>query len=192
MQQTATSHVIAASGKGHAIEREDFNAVARLYWPRIFRFALASVRDRDAAENVAQDCFLKAYRGWPSFRGDSSVQTWLMQIAINLIRDHMRNQRLRFWHRTQRSAAEMGDASDWIPDGHLTPEASALVKERVEAVWSATGSLTERQRTVFLLRFVEDMDLLEIAAATGMREGTVKVHLSRAVHAVRERIGSAK
>ena len=45
---------------------------------------------------------------------------------------------------------------------------------------------------MFLLRFVEDMDLLEIAAATGMKEGTVKVHLSRAVHAVRERIGSGK
>jgi len=49
--------------------------------------------------------------------------------------------------------------------------------------------LSERQRTVFLLRFVEDMDLLEIAAATGMKEGTVKTHLFRALQAVRERMG---
>jgi RNA polymerase sigma-70 factor (ECF subfamily) len=58
----------------------------------------------------------------------------------------------------------------------------------MEAVWSAAAALSEKQRTVFLLRFVEDMDLLEIAAATGMKEGTVKVHLFRALHAVRERI----
>jgi RNA polymerase sigma-70 factor (ECF subfamily) len=63
------------------------------------------------------------------------------------------------------------------------------MEERVKAVWAATGALSERQRTVFLLRFVEDMDLLEIAAATGLKEGTVKAHLFRAVQAVRERVG---
>jgi RNA polymerase sigma-70 factor (ECF subfamily) len=66
------------------------------------------------------------------------------------------------------------------------------VKQQVQAVWDATATLSERQRTVFLLRFVEDMDLLEIAAATGLKEGTVKVHLFRALQAVRERVGGAK
>jgi RNA polymerase sigma-70 factor (ECF subfamily) len=60
----------------------------------------------------------------------------------------------------------------------------------VAAVGTATAALPERQRTVFLLRFVEDMDLLEIAAATGLREGTVKVHLSRALHKIREMLGA--
>ena len=60
-----------------------------------------------------------------------------------------------------------------------------LAKEQVEAIWRAAASLSERQRTVFLLRFVEDMDLLEIAAVTGMKEGTVKTHLFRAVQSVR-------
>jgi DNA-directed RNA polymerase specialized sigma24 family protein len=57
-------------------------------------------------------------------------------------------------------------------------------------VWSAARSLTERQRTVFLLRFVEDMDLLEIAAVTGMKEGTVKAHLFRALNAVRAELST--
>jgi RNA polymerase sigma-70 factor (ECF subfamily) len=61
----------------------------------------------------------------------------------------------------------------------------AAAKEQVRAVWSAAQSLSERQRTVFLLRFVEDMELLEIAAVTGMKEGTVKAHLFRALNAVR-------
>jgi RNA polymerase sigma-70 factor (ECF subfamily) len=64
-----------------------------------------------------------------------------------------------------------------------------LMRERVNSVWRAAGNLPERQRTVFLLRFVEDMDLLEIASATGMKEGTVKAHLFSAVRNVRRKMG---
>jgi RNA polymerase sigma-70 factor (ECF subfamily) len=59
-------------------------SAVRQFRPKIFRFALASLRDVDDAESVTQDCFLKAHRAWEQFRGDSSVQTWLMQIAVNL------------------------------------------------------------------------------------------------------------
>jgi RNA polymerase sigma-70 factor (ECF subfamily) len=173
-------------------ELENFEAVVRLYWLKVFRFALASLRDRDAAQTLAQDCFLKAYRARGSFRGDASVSTWLMQIAVNLIRDHARDRRLQFWKRARQTGVDLNTASRWIPDGGASPEVTALAKEQVEAVWTATESLSERQRTVFLLRFVEDMDLLEIAAATGLKEGTVKVHLFRALQAVRERVGKRK
>jgi RNA polymerase sigma-70 factor, ECF subfamily len=74
-------------------------------------------------------------------------------------------------------------------DRAQSPEAHALLQERVAAIWTAAERLPEKQRTVFLLRFVEDMDLLQIAAATGMKEGTVKTHLFRALRAVRERLG---
>ena len=79
-----------------------------------------------------------------------------------------------------------------IPDRQQSPEALAAVRERVEAVWAAAATLPARQRTVFLLRFVEDMDLLEIAEVTGMKEGTVKVHLFRALNSVRARLEAAK
>jgi len=174
-----------------AAQLEDFDAVVRIHRPKIFRFALASTYDRDAAETLTQDCFLKAYRSREWFRGDSSVQTWLMQIAVNLVRDWARNRRLQFWKRL-RTAPEPDSVKDWMPDRELSPEGQAMVREQVAAVWAAAGRLPERQRTVFLLRFVEDMDLLEIAAATGMKEGTVKAHLFRALEAVRGRIGRKK
>jgi RNA polymerase sigma-70 factor (ECF subfamily) len=115
-----------------------------------------------------------------------------MRIAVNLIRDYARNRRLQFWKRAQTSAVDVEAAGQWVPDGGASPESRALVKEQLAAVWNAAGGLSERQRTVFLLRFVEDMDLLEIAAATGMKEGTVKVHLFRALQAVRERMGRSQ
>lgn len=173
-------------------ELDDFDSVVRLYWQRVFRFALASLRDRHSAESLAQDCFFRAYRARASFRGEASVSTWLMQIAVNLVRDHVRDRRLQFWKRARQTAVDVTAAASWIADAGASPEAAASMKERVQAVWDATENLSERQRTVFLLRFVEDMDLLEIAAATGMKEGTVKIHLFRAVQAIRERMGRAK
>jgi len=170
----------------------DFEALVRLYRPRIFRFALASLGDVDAAETVTQDCFLRAYQAREQFREECSLHTWLMRIALNLIRDRARNRRLQFWRRASLMARPLDVAGHAIRDHRRSPEAQALLQERIAAIWSAAERLPEKQRTVFLLRFVEDMDLLEIAVATGMKEGTVKTHLFRALRAVRERIGETE
>jgi RNA polymerase sigma-70 factor, ECF subfamily len=173
-------------------EMSDFDAVVRQYWPRVFRFVLVSVRDRDTAETLTQDCFLRAYQARHRFRGDASLNTWLMQIAINLVRDFARNRRLRFWKRVQDSAVDCASLNNGLACRGVSPEAETVAKEQMDAVWRVTGKLSERQRTVFLLRFVEDMDLLEIANVMGVTEGAVKVHLFRAVHAVREQIGGMR
>ena len=179
----AASAIHAVSVENPAREVDDFDALVRLYWPRVFRFALASLRDRDAAQTLAQDCFLRAYRARAGFRGEASISTWLMQIAVNLARDYGRSRKLQFWKRAQ--PLERG----WSPGVEADPETQALMNEQVQAVWNATVGLSDRQRTVFLLRFVEDMELLEISAVTGLSENAVKVHLFRAVRAVRKRMG---
>jgi RNA polymerase sigma-70 factor, ECF subfamily len=167
----------------------DFEALVQLYRPRVFRFALACLRDLDAAETVTQDCFLRAYQARERFRQDCSVQTWLMQIAVNLVRDHTRSRRFQFWRWANRRAKLVDAAGVAIADRGRSPEAQALLREKVAAIWAAADRLPPKQRTVFLLRFVEDLDLLEIAVATGMKEGTVKTHLFRALRAVRQSMG---
>jgi len=167
---------------------EDFDSLVRLHRPRVFRFILASLRDRETAENLTQDCFVRAYQARAQFRGASSVATWFLQIAANLVRDHESSGRLKFWRRMLHSGADVGDIGHSIPDRQQSPETMAAIQEQVRAIWTAAARLPARQRTVFLLRFVEDMDLLEIAEVTGMKEGTVKAHLFRALHAVRARL----
>jgi RNA polymerase sigma-70 factor, ECF subfamily len=189
MQWPATSALETDARADVALCEGDFEALVRLYRPKVFRFALASLRDLDAAETVTQDCFLRAYESRGSFREECSLHTWLMRIAVNLIRDYTRSRRLQFWRRAQRSAQPMEVAQAAIADRGRSPEAQVLMQERVAEIWTAAGRLPARQRTVFLLRFVEDMDLLEIAVATGMKEGTVKSHLFRALRAVRAHIG---
>jgi RNA polymerase sigma-70 factor, ECF subfamily len=163
----------------------DFDAVVRAHRPGIFRFLVASVRDPHAAENMTQECLLRAYQSRDGYRGAASVKTWLMQIAVNVLRNEMTNARLKFWKRTQRSSVDFSAAGGWLADAQSSPEAALVARQQLEAVWHTVNHLPERQRTVFLLRFVEDMDVLEIASVTGMKEGTVKTHLFRALQTVR-------
>jgi RNA polymerase sigma-70 factor (ECF subfamily) len=171
------------------LELADFDEVVRLYRPRIFRFLMSSLADRDVAESLTQDCFLKAYNARHQFRGESSLSTWLTRIALNLVRDHLRSRRMRFWQKTRETALDLVDISDWIPDTSVSAETACLQQERVKEVWKAVEQLSRQQRTVFLLRFVEEMELNEIAETTGMNTSTVKSHLYRALRVVRERAG---
>jgi RNA polymerase sigma-70 factor (ECF subfamily) len=190
----ATCTVVDSLMTMEAEERaaQEFAHVVATHRPHVYRFLLASLRDADLAETLTQDCFLKAHRNWASFRGESSAMTWLMRIAINLQKDHWRNRRVQFWRRTQTNAVDVDEASDWLPNGESSQEQRLLAKERVAQVWRTVKQLSERQRTVFLLRYVQEMELSEIAASTGLSEGTVKAHLSRAVGRVRRELGGGR
>jgi RNA polymerase sigma-70 factor (ECF subfamily) len=167
------------------IAAQEFARIVESHRPQIFRFLLSSLRDVDLAETLTQDCFLKAHRNWKHFRGDSSAMTWLMRIAINLQKDYWRNRRIQFWRQTRTNAVDLDEASEWLPNGERNAEQQMLAREQVAHVWQAVKGLSERQRTVFLLRYVEERELREIADATGLSEGTVKAHLSRALGRVR-------
>ncbi len=189
MKPTTAPGVISLSMENPALEIEDFERLVEQYRTRVLRFVFASVRDMDLAETLTQDCFWKAYRYRRGFRGDCSVYTWLIKIAVNLVRDHARQRRFQFWKKAQRVGQD--EIHDW-PDRSISPEEKASVNEQVQAVWEATQALSERQRTVFLLRYVEDLDIPEIAQSTGLTENAVHVHLFRAVRGIRKRMGKSK
>ncbi len=167
-------------------ELEDVNTLCATYRSRIYRYALLSLRDPDQAESVTQDCFLRAYRARGEFRGDCSVATWLTRIATNLIRDSTRSRKFQFWKTANSTAVEVGAVADRLRSPGLSPETSLVVREELMKVWDAVENLPGKQRSVFLLRFVEEMELPEIATAMGLHVGTIKSHLHRALAAVRK------
>ena len=192
MEEIAGNELAIEKREQAMLELADFDEVVRVYRPRILRFLLSSLTDRDAAESLTQECFLKAWSARHQFRGDSSLSTWLTRIAVNLMRDHLRSRSLRFWQKTRGASLDVMDISDWVPDGRSSPESVAVARDRVTAVWKAVGSLSAQQRSVFVLRFVEEMELDEIATTIGMNLSTVKSHLYRALAILRERMGGAK
>ena len=185
MEPSASAEPIGIPLEDARADIRDFDRVVHLYWPSLFRYLFASLRDRDAAENLTQECFLRAYQNRERFRAEAPVKTWLMKIAVNLVRDRARNRRIQFWNRTQVFSVDAHEAVDRLVHPERTPEAQALLNEQIKTVWGITDRLPERQRAVFLLRFVEEMDLAEIAEVLGTTEGTVKKHLFRAVQAIR-------
>jgi len=170
-------------------ELEDLDALIKAEQQRVYRVLLAMLRDPDAAAGLTQECFLKAYQSRGRFRGECSLRTWLIRIAMNLARDHLKSRRWQFWRKlTQETVAPEELAASAASE--VTPERSLLAREALTGVWDAVDSLPERQRSVFVLRFVEEMSIEDIAEATSLRPGTVKAHLSRATAAVRERVNT--
>ena len=166
---------------------DSIDALYALYGQRIFRFLLASLRDRDAAETLTQETFLRAWTARDHFRGDCSAITWLTRIALNLIRDHTRTNRFRFWRQVSRTAVQADDLATHLPHNASSTEASLIAHQQLALVWGSVAKLSERQRTVFLLRFVEELELADIAQVTGLPISTVKTHLYRALAVIRER-----
>jgi RNA polymerase sigma-70 factor (ECF subfamily) len=162
----------------------------RLYRGRVFRYILFATRDEDVAESLTQDCFMRAHTAQSSFRGECAMSTWLMRIAVNLVRDHQRNMKLRFWKRA--AMLDASEMSDRLPDMRSSTEHRLIARERVATVWRAVETLSERQRNIFLLRFVEELELPEIAEAMQLNLNTVKSHLYRALNAVKQQVGEAR
>jgi RNA polymerase sigma-70 factor (ECF subfamily) len=183
-------NVAAAERTGS--ELDDIDALVRTYRPRLLRFVAFSIGDADLAESITQDCFLKAYNGRHNFRGDCSVNTWLTSIAVNLIRDQQRLQKFRFWRQARATAIDVTDAANFLPSNESSPESRVLVKEKANQVQAALENLSPNQRSIFLMRFADELDLSEIAALTHMPINTVKTHLHRALKSVRSQVGTAQ
>ncbi len=181
---------ITAAGRiGDGTSPLDFERLVPEYQQRIYRILVGLVRDADTADNLTQECFVRAYEKRRSFRGEASVSTWLVSIAINLARDHARDGRAGFWRRLFAGPREEREAAlASVADRASSAEQRVMASQQLSQVWRAVEGLSNRQREVFLLRFVEELPLEEIAEITGLRIGTVKAHLARAVSAVRQRV----
>jgi len=185
--ETALRSALGAAAQN--ITADDFDAIVRRHQRRVHRFLLMLLRDPDEADNLTQECFLRAYQNRSTFRGESSLETWLLRIAANLARDHVRNRKAGFWKRLLGLDGDNNDGmADQLATSEASPEQALLAREDVRAVWSAANQLSQQQRAVFLLRFVEEMELTEIASALGLQVGSVKTHLFRAVQTVRGRL----
>lgn len=168
----------------------DFDTIVRENQRRIYRILLALVRDADLADNLTQECFVRAYEKRGSFRADASVATWLTRIAINLARDQARSRKDGFWRSLFGGSREEADeAAAAVAHEGSSPEQIVLAREATQIVLDEMATMPAQQREVFALRFFEELSLEEIATVLDREIGTVKTHLFRAVKKVRTRLG---
>jgi RNA polymerase sigma-70 factor (ECF subfamily) len=192
MHAAHASTVLRFGKERAATELDDIDQLVHRYGARLLRFVAFSIGDQDLAQSIVQDCFMKAYNARENFRGDCSVQTWLNRIALNMILDHQRTQKFRFWRSFRKTAVDITEIASILPSEASTPEKDLLRQERAAQVAKALESLSFNQRTIFLMHFQEGMNVPEISSAIDMSVNTVKTHLHRAIKAVRQKIGEIK
>lgn len=129
--------------------------------------------DDAAAQDVAQDAFVSAYRALGRFRGDASLSTWFYRILVRKAHSHRRWQAVRM-----RWSGEDRDP----PDPAATAPGDPALRRRIG---DALGALTQRQREAFILVHLEGFTVKETAALMSSREGTIKSHLHRALRHLR-------
>jgi RNA polymerase sigma-70 factor (ECF subfamily) len=163
-----------------------FEALVRRYQSWVFTLALRMVGEPAEAEDMAQEIFLKAYRGLRGFKGASRFSTWLYSIASHHCLNHV--QALRRRPSASRRGAEHQNASnndppaavDRLPDG--APRADALLEQAdlARIVQAELARLTEDHRIILVLRDIQGLSYEEIAETLGLELGTVRSRLHRA------------
>ncbi len=168
----------AAVDDARAGDTGAFEALVLRYQARIVNYASALVHDAGIAEDVAQETFVRAWRGLGRFRGESAFKTWLYRIATNVARTHLdrRGRQGRIADRSlddEDEALQAGDVPSEAPDA----ETSLVTREAIDG---ALAELPEELRTALVLRDVEGLDYKEIAGVTGAPMGTVESRIFRA------------
>ena len=168
--------LIRRAGQG---DQEAFRQLVETYQAPAYRLALRMCGgDAALAEDAAQEAFLAAWRGLPRFRGDSRFSTWLYRLTTNAAID---------WLRREKRHRGMDDVTELeLPDDGPGPQDQAEQAEAQQTVRRALGQLSEEHRQVLLLRYMQELDYAEIAAALEISEGTVKSRISRAKMRLRE------
>jgi RNA polymerase sigma-70 factor (ECF subfamily) len=171
-------------------ELDDIDRLSRVHRARLVRFVAYSTGDSDLAQSVAQDTLLRAYNGREKFRGECSIATWLTGIAINVLRDHQRTERYKFWRKVRSNAIDIQEMASFLPTEGSSPEAQLMAREKVMELARVLQTLSSNQRTVFLMKFTEEMEVADISEMLGMQVNTVRTHLHRALTAVRSQLGA--
>ena len=147
-----------------------------------FRTAYLIARNAADAEDAAQEAFVKAYYALGRFRTQSPFRPWILRIVANEARNRLRSAR-------RREGLALRLAGDRPPgDAAPSPEAAALDRERQEALLAALAGLRGSDREILTCRFLLDLSETETAEALGIRRGTVKSRLNRALARLRERL----
>jgi RNA polymerase sigma-70 factor (ECF subfamily) len=176
-------------------DQSAFNEIVGRYWDRIYALAHQLLRNREDAEEVTQDAFIRAHRGLCNFRGDAAFSTWLYQIATNLARN-----RYWYWWRRKRDFSisieqpighdNEGTLKDLLPADAQDPEAEAVSQEFVDRIAECMGMLNAKHREILVLRNVKNLSYEEIAEILGVSVGTVKSRIARARESLREKMGT--
>ncbi len=171
---TTDQDLIAAFRQGN---EQAFNELVRRYQERVYWLARRFVEDHDAADDVVQDVFIKAYESLADFRGDSSFYTWIYRITVNLSLNAVRKRKVREFFRLE-DVAGLGESEEKEPDRIAeSNETRAMIQKAIE-------TLPEKQKATFVLRYYEELSYEEMSKILKTSVGGLKANYFHALKKV--------
>lgn len=166
-------------------DREAFADLVRRNQSLVYRVAFRLTGDREAAFDVSQDVFVKAFGALSKWQPSGSFRAWLVRLTSNASIDHLRRRKRRSPERLVREIERRPKARHWLEGDTNTTDQQVRGQEIEERVREAMSELSPTQEKVFVLRHYEELQLSEIADILGSSEGSIKVHLFRALRKLR-------
>ena len=167
-------------------DESGFELLVKEHTAKVIGLAWRLVGNREEAEDLAQEAFLRLHRSLPKFRGESRISTWLYRTTTRLAIDQLRRERIKrklFFFRQDNDAP---DPVELASDLRNDPGRAFQSQEAMQTLRKSMAKLSARQQVVFTLRHYEGLPLKEIAEHLGLEIGTVKAHLHRAVTQLRQ------
>jgi len=177
--------LVAAARLG---DQDSFRELVELYKERLFKYAMGLTGDWDAADELAQQTFIKAYKGLQTYRGESAFSSWLFRIMTNLNIDNSRRKRPISFGAV--GAGQIDEPSDLMGVNPTSQPADAvLASEQINAsIQAALDLLSLQQRSIFIMRHYHDLPLKTIGEILSITTGTVKSQLFRALQRLRKQL----
>jgi RNA polymerase sigma-70 factor (ECF subfamily) len=161
--------------RARAGEREAFDELVRRHYGRVYGLAFRLAGNPEDAEDLAQECFVRAHESLRWYRGEASFSTWLFRVVVHLARDRFRAKS----RRPDRAPEGIAPAED-LAGKELEPAEALRGKELVSALDRALARLPERLRTALVLRALEGLEYEEIGAVCGVTPATARTQVMRA------------
>ena len=174
--------LVASAQRG---DRRAFEELIERHQQKAYHIAFGFARDREEAKDLSQEAFLKAFTYLKNFDGRSSFYTWFYRIVVNVCLDYKRRAKRAYAGEFDETVENQMEPSH-NPSTPLAPEQHVLAGQLSRKVDAALQTLPAKQRTAFILKNHQGLSIREIAETMETAEGTVKVHLHRAVTALRQ------
>jgi RNA polymerase sigma-70 factor (ECF subfamily) len=183
--------LLARARKG---DTSAFGALVRRYQRRVYAAALHLTGNHHDADDVAQEAFIRAFRGLASFDGRADFFTWLYRITINTALNRLRSTRRSkaLQQAGTVEAAQVGGRPEGLGAPHLAPDEQAALTQEVRETLAAMAELSPTLRVTLMMATVEQLGHKQIAAILGIPEGTVAWRVNEARRLLRARLAVAR
>lgn len=165
-----------------------FAELVELYQEKLYHMAYRMLNNRQEAEDVVQDTFLRVYNNLERYDDTMKFSTWIYRIATNLCIDRLRKRKPIYSLDAESSEYEGLDGYSMIPSDNRTPESELLLSETQRIIHQAIDTLPPKYKTVMILRYIHELSLQEVGDILDMPVTTIKTRVHRGREFLRKKL----